>query len=78
MVYDDSEVLSQAVKYLSDNFYDPQVNNNKSICGNKYELVLISEEYHSLSMKQSVFKNIKFEDTTILFPSAPFGIKHNI
>lgn len=54
----------RAIKYLSENYYDPQVNNNKTMGANESSIMLIKENYRFLSMKQSVFKNIKFESTT--------------
>ena len=60
----DHEASLNAIKYLSDNYYDPQVNNNKIMGANDSLDMVIKEKYRFLSMKQSVFKNIKFENTT--------------
>lgn len=63
MIGKDHTASLHAIKYLSENYYDPQVNNNKFMGANESPEMVIKDNYRFISMKQSVFKNIKFDNS---------------
>ena len=54
---------AEALKFLGEKYADARVNNNISIVGNIRESVVISENYVRIGMKQSYFKNIRYEES---------------
>lgn len=56
----DKAQIAEALNYLNQNYPDKKANNNISIVSNSGEPYEISEQYQSVSMKQSVFRNVIF------------------
>lgn len=55
------ESIRKALEFLSTHYNDINVNNNISIVNESDEYKRINQEYKYISMKQSVFKNVEFD-----------------
>lgn len=61
MKYEREDTVN-ALKYLNEKFPDAKVNNNKYIASSENAPVTVTQDYTFESMKQSVFKNVHFNN----------------